>query len=451
MLVPYAVVRAFLHAALATWPAAPVLALEPKEPSTPGTVEPPPGTPQPQLAPPAPPPSAPAPVEPPRPIIVAPKPAPEAPRPPGAPPRPMLWGALKAELRGAFIVNLSYNTGTLNTGSLAYYAFPTIVSSPQFYISPQNSVVGFKLTGLSFGSAAISGALDVNLRSPQPLQTANTLSPQFYDVHMQLEFDRWKLIVGQYPDILLPVVPDTTNSYPAGYVPGALGYVSPQVRGDVRLPVGGRFQAVAQVSINRPTQTFQLSDELVGRQAGIPDVQGRVAIALGASEMPWQRPFELGVAGHLGRRLVTVIATNASMQYRTWSVAGDLRLWLPTRTLIKGRLWKGRLLGDYAVGVFQTVDTTSLKSIGAWGGWLEVQQRLSERWRVTVGYGRDDPTNADLTPGDRSLNQAGFLNVLWDVTKTIGFGLEGSRWMTSYIAAPENKVWRGDLLFFLRF
>ncbi|HVU50909.1 MAG TPA: hypothetical protein VHL80_09500, partial [Polyangia bacterium] len=392
-----------------------------------------------------------APLAPPAPIIVAPRPPPEAPPAPGAPSRPMLHGELKAELRGAFIVNLCYNTGTITPGSVAYYALPTNVSKAQFFVSPSNTVVGFKLSGLGFGSAAITGAMDVNLRSPTPLQTANTLSPQFYDVHMQLEFERWRLVVGQYPDVLLPVVPDTTNSYPAGYLPGALGYVSPQVRADVRVPVGARFQALLQGSFNRPIQTFQLSDELVGRQAGLPDVQGRVALALGASEKPWQRPFELGVAAHLGRRLVTTVATGAGTEYRTWSVSGDLRLWLPTGTLLKGRVWMGRLLGDYAAGAFQTVDTATLLAVRAWGFWIELQQRLTDRWRVTAAYGRDDPTNADLGPGDRGLNQAGFVNLLWDVTKTIGFGLEGSRWSTGYVGAPTARVWRGDMLFFLRF
>jgi hypothetical protein len=389
--------------------------------------------------------------EPPRPIIVAPKPAPETPPPPGAPARPMLQGALKAELRGAFIVNLSYNSGTLYPGSVAYFALPPTLSNPQALISPSNTTVGFKLSGLSFGSAQISGALDVNLRSPSPLVTANTLSPQFYDVHMQLEFERWRLIVGQYPDVLVPVFPDTTNSFPAGYVPGVLGYVSPQLRADVRLPVGARVPAILQASINRPIQTFQLSDELVGRQAGVPDVQGRVAIALGASEMPWQRPFEVGVAAHTGRRLVTVVANAAESDYRTWSISGDLRVWLPTRTLIKGRLWKGQLLGDFAVAAFQTVDPTTLVGIRAWGGWIELQQRVTERWRVTAGYGRDDPRDDDISANMRSLNQAVFANVFWDVTKTIGFGLEGSRWATSFKGADTTRVWRGDLLFYLRF
>jgi hypothetical protein len=396
---------------------------------------------------------------PPVPIIIAPAPPREPPPPPGAPHRPMLLGEIKAQLRGAFIVNLCYNDGTLFPGSFAYYALPEKVSRAQFFVSPSNTVVGFKMSGLSFGSAEITGAMDVNLRSPQPLVTPNSLLPQFYDVHMQLEFEHWKLIVGQYPDVMLPVVPDTTNSYPAGYVPGALGYVSPQVRVDVRVPVGRRFQAIAQASINRPLQTFQLTQDLAGRQAGIPDVQGRVAFAFGQSEHPWERPFEIGVSSHYGRRRVGVLSTLDEVTFRTWSVAADLRLWLPTRTLIKGRIYQGRMLGDFAAGIFQSVNTTTLQSIRAKGLWLEVQQRLTDRWRATIGYGRDDPNDADLSPwsgkdlgdGSRSLNQEAFINLLWDVTKTIGFGGEASRWSTSYKDAPTTKIWRGDVLFYLRF
>jgi hypothetical protein len=145
MLVPGAVVRTVLNVFFATWPGTPgeppaaLAAVETPAPEAPGT------------APDQPP--AKAPLAPPTPIIVAPKPPPEAPPPPGAPPRPMLHGELKAQLRGAFIVNLCYNSGTLTPGSVAYYALPTNVSRSQFFVSPSNTVVGFKLAGLSFGSA----------------------------------------------------------------------------------------------------------------------------------------------------------------------------------------------------------------------------------------------------------------------------------------------------------
>jgi hypothetical protein len=390
------------------------------------------------------PPPAPAPVPGPAPVQ-GPAPAPAAPAaaPAG---RPMLQGSLKAELRGAFIVNLAYNDGTLYPGNVAYFGLPAAVSSPQFIVSPANTVVGFKLSGLTLGRAEISGAMDVNLRSPTPLITANALAPQFYDVHMQLEFERWRLIVGQFPDVLLPFAPETINSYPAGYIPGALGYVHPQVRGDVRVPLGERFQVNTQLSINRPIQTFDLSDEIVGRQAGVPDVQARVSIAYGQSPHAWQRPWELGVAGHWGRRAVTNTMTLATLEHTTWSLCADLRLLLPTGTRLKARWWTGALLGDFAAGIFQTVNIQTYQAIRASGLWFEVQQALADRWRVTAGYGRDDPRDDDLPAGGRSLNQAAFANLLWDVTKTVGLGLEGSRWATSYVDATTTKIWREESL-----
>jgi len=40
---------------------------------------------------------------------------------------------------------------------------------------------------------------------------------------------------------------------------------------------------------------------------------------------------------------------------------------------------------------------------------------------------------------------------VWDVTKTVGLGLEGSRWATSYVDSTTTKIWREDLFMFLRF
>jgi hypothetical protein len=365
--------------------------------------------------------------------------------------RPVLQGALKAEFRGAFIVNFAYNTGTLYPGNVAYYGLPAGVSEPQFVVSPANTVVGFKLSGLTLGRAEISGAMDVNLRSPTPLATPNSLLPQFYDVHMQLEFSHWRLVVGQYPDVVLPFVPDTLNSYPAGYVPGAFGYVHPQLRADARLPVGERFQANAQVSVNKPVQTFELTDEVVGRQAGIPDFQGRFSLAYGQSPHPWQRPMEIGVSGHWGRRKTTDLTTLETIALPSWSVAADLRLQLSTGTRFKARWWRGRLLGDYTAAVFQSINVMTDQAIDATGLWVELQQMLNDRWRVTAGYGRDDPRDSQLMAAGRTLNQAAFANVQWDVTKTLGFGLEPSRWITSYVDGTTNRIWRVDTMMFLRF
>jgi hypothetical protein len=365
-----------------------------------------------------------------------------------------LHGSLELIPRGIFIINTAWNSGTMTPGSFVFYSLPSAVSKSQFYISPQNTVLGFGLKGISVGSADLSGGLDVTLRSPTPLQTANTISPQFYDVHIQLELPYLRFIFGQYPDILLPFVPDTANSYPSGYVPGAIGYARPQLRVDWRRPLGEHLQLLTKVSADQPVQTFDLSDEAVGRQGGRPDVQARIALALGKSseaKLAWERPFELGIAGHTGMRRVTFTSTNETNQYRTWSIAGDLRLMFPFGTSLKGRLWTGSELGDYVGGIFQTVDLGTGRAVHAWGFWAEVQQALGPRWRATVIYGVDDPRNSDLSPGARTLNQAGVANLYWDASKKVGLAVEGSRWSTTYVGAGTNTVWRADTLGLMRF
>jgi hypothetical protein len=363
-----------------------------------------------------------------------------------------LGGKLELTPRGVFIVNLGRNGGTLVPGSFAFYAVPPAVSRGQFFISPSNTVLGFGLEGLTLLGLQLSGRLDVTLRSPMPLLTANTISPQFYDVHIQLDADLWRAIVGQYPDVVLPFVPDTTNSYPSGYVPGSIGFARPQLRGDLRLPLGERSQIIAKASLAQPVQTFSLGDvAIVGRQGGVPDIQGRLSFAIGRSKRPWERPFEIGVAGHVGRRRETFVATGVTNDFPSWSVAGDVRWHLPTDTMIKARAWRGKLMGDYMGGIFQTIDVGTDLAVRAWGFWFEVQQTLGERWRANIGYGQDNPFAADLSLGARLFNQAGFANVFWDLGARLGFAAEVSRWETSYVGQGTTSLWRWDLVFLLRF
>ena len=135
-------------------------------------------------------------------------------------------------------------------------------------------MLGFGLDGISVGRGKLSGGLDVTLRSPTPLATSNTISPQFYDVHIQLEYEHLKIILGQYPDILLPFVPDTANSFPSGYLPGAIGYARPQVRADGRVPMGQRLQLLIKVSADQPVQTFDLTNDAVAGRVDVPTRRG---------------------------------------------------------------------------------------------------------------------------------------------------------------------------------
>src|SRR6185436_9326338 len=117
--------------------------------------------------------------------------------------------------RGALVVNLGYNSGTFLPGPYGYYALPRALSRPQFFLAPSNTVLGFIVDGVKLGEGPVvlSAGLDLTLRSPSPLQTGSALAPQFYDAYVRMEGDRLRLTLGQFPDVVVPVVPETFNLF----------------------------------------------------------------------------------------------------------------------------------------------------------------------------------------------------------------------------------------------
>ena len=356
------------------------------------------------------------------------------------------------------VVNMNYNTAGLYPGTQAAFAIRPDVSEPEFFISPRNSVLGLNLGTNPVEDVELIGALAITLRSPQPLITTNAISPQFYDVHMEARTKGFHVAFGQMPDVVYPGTPDVVNGVPPGYLPGAIGYTRPQLQGGADVPLFDPLTLLVRGCLALPVQTFQISDEFVGRQAGIPDFQGRVALGMGepapggAAIKPRERSVELGIDGHWGRRKITSLPPNVqTLSYRTWSVGADLVAKLPTGTTLRAEAFKGTLLGDYQAGVFHTVNPTLLKAVRAWGFWAQIVQALGGGFRMGAAYGIDDPNEDDLAPVVRARNQAILLTGWFEINKQLGFGLEGSHWWTKFVGGETAVAWRGDLAVYLGF
>jgi hypothetical protein len=356
------------------------------------------------------------------------------------------------------VVNMNYNGSGLFPGSQANFAIRPDVSESQFFISPQNSVIGIDLRASPNEGVQILGALAITLRSPQPLVTSNTISPQFYDVHLEARTKSFHVAFGQMPDVVYPVTPDVLNGMPPGYLPGAIGYTRPQLQAGGDLPLSDVLHLLVLGCVARPIQTFDVSDEFVARQAGVPDLQGRVAVGTGepatggAAVRPHERPVEIGVDGHWGRRRITLLPPDLrNLTYTTWSVGGDLHIKLPTDTTLRAEVFVGSLLGDYQAGVFHTVDPKLLVAVHAWGFWAQISQVLSDQFRVGAAYGFDDPSTADLAPVTRARNQALLLTGFWDIIDRLGIGLELSRWQTAYVGTSTAVALRADVAVYLGF
>jgi hypothetical protein len=359
---------------------------------------------------------------------------------------------VRVSIKGFLIVNMNYNSAGIFPGSQAAFALAPNLSEPQFFISPQNSVLGIDLGAGPINGADIIGALAITLRSPQPLITTQTISPQFYDVHVEVRTRTYHVAFGQMPDVVYPVTPDVLNTVPPGYLPGAIGYTRPQLQGGIDLPLSEELHLLLRGCLGQPIQTFNVSDEAVGRQGGVPDFQGRIAIGTGEpvgggyAIRPRERPIEIGIDGHWGRRKITLLPPDLrTFAFTTWSLGGDMHVRLPTGTTLRSEGFVGSLLGDYQAGVFHTIDTGKLKAVRAWGIWAQVEQSLGHGFRVAAAYGLDSPNTDDLTPVTRARNQAGLLTGFWDANTWLDFALEVSRWHTDYVGQGATTAWRGDL------
>src|SRR5262245_48145 len=356
---------------------------------------------------------------------------------------------------GILIANLNYNSSALDTGSIVGFALPDLpINQPQFNISPGNTFLGADIKWPKIGKWEINGKVDFDLRGPTPLRSNNIFAPLFIHVYGEAKTERYRILAGQAEDLVSPLISNSLNTYPFSYLSGKLGFLRPQVRFETYQPIGDNFTFIYQGAIAQAIQTFQVADEVIGDQAGLPDGQSRLALGYGKPDLHdryHRRPFELGVTGHIGKRSGTQLGVLITQrEFTTWSGDIDLSFKIGRKLRINAEFFGGSVLGDFAGGVFQTFNPARLVAIRAAGAWAQVTYDISDKWQVNAAYGRDDPYNRDLALGQRSLNVSGFGNFYYRITPRLWVATEFSRWRTNWVGLPAGRAFRVEpaVLFF---
>lgn len=374
-----------------------------------------------------------------------------------APPPLAAWDkdGVKIIPYGILVANVNYNTSSLTPGSFGVFALPKLLpDQDQFHISPGNTFLGVDVKWPKIGKWEINGKVDIDLRGVAPLIADNIFQPQFLNIYGEARTERYRILAGQTIDIVAPLFPNSLNLYPLSFMPGSLGYFRPQVRFETYQPISGDYTFIFQGAVTQTIQTLQVSDEVLGRQTGLPDGQARVALGYGKpvhKGLVQKRPFELGISGHLGQRRATSLTPPFIEQgFTSWSGTIDLSFNIGSKLRFEGEYYGGSILGDYAGGIFQTFNPERLVAIRAAGAWAQLTYDISEKWQVNGAYGRDDTYNRDLAFGQRSLNEMGFGNVFYRITPRLWVALEFSRWRTRWVGLPAGNAFRVEpaVLFF---
>ena len=100
----------------------------------------------------------------------------------------------------------------------------------------------------------------------------------------------------------------------------------------------------------------------------------------------------------------------------------------------------GRVARHCAGGIGQGVNLATKQGIHSTGGWGEVWYDLSPALHYHLGYGIDNPLDADITAAvGRTFNSFGYTNLIVDVTKKLNLGFEVSYWTTRYLGLEEGN------------
>jgi hypothetical protein len=349
---------------------------------------------------------------------------------------------------GELVVNANYNTSTMVVGSIpGFVQIRSPATTGQFNVSPGNTFLAVSAQPPKLGEVQLQARFDMDFRSNAPYLNENAFLPLVRDLYLEATWSRLRVLAGQASDIISPRASATLNFYPLSFIPGDIGDYRPQVRLEWRQPVSDFVELSFQTAIAQAVQTFQVSGTIQATQVGLPDFQGHVGFAFGPAREDGPRFFECGVAGHFGRRQVVLQDPGTStpsdvQQYASWSFVADGSLRLGDSTLIEGEYFIGQLVGDYSGAIFQTVDPVKKTPIRARGGWVQLTQRLGQRWTVHAGFGTDDPFDQDLAANERRTNSEVFGNVLFRIVNGLRVGLELSWWATQWVDNPTASSFR---------
>ena len=109
----------------------------------------------------------------------------------------------------------------------------------------------------------------------------------------------------------------------------------------------------------------------------------------------------------------------------------------------------GEAIGTYNAAIGQSLNPENGEGIATFGGFAEIWYKPVDCLTWHVGYGIDDPENADLgqivdpnagpIAGQRSRNVVTWTNLMWNVTDFFELGFEVSYRETNYIAPSVSN------------
>jgi hypothetical protein len=356
---------------------------------------------------------------------------------------------VKIQLYGFARFDASYDTGKINPGNIALWAWPEGQNNhdAEWNLTAGATRLGLNLSGPDTESIKLTGNIEFDFLGGG---SENNLNPRLRHGYLKAYWPAsdFSVLAGQTWDVhsaLIPFVDDPAIMWASGNI----GTRHPQLRLTKGFSVGEKghleLTTAAARTISSSNSWAETWNTDPGKDAAIPTLQGR--IALSEPLVVANQPATLAISGHYGQEEWDTDKKGTHTTIDSWSCNLELSFPLSKELTLSGEYFTGLNLDDYWGGIAQGVNNSvksDLKGIRSRGGWAAFRYTLSPEISFSAGAGLDDPNDNDLAADARSRNQTIFANIINKITPNFILGLQLSEWKTDYKGAQESNAFRAQ-------
>jgi hypothetical protein len=334
------------------------------------------------------------------------------------------------------VADFYYNSARPVGPGVPFYlapASPFGLNQATFDANARATMLSARLFGPKIGDFDVSARVQAFLFDPVVINDKYGILP--FAALVQLKNDDWLIATGLQLQIFNPLMPNTLTWSKLGGSGNTGAGVIGQARVERYFHTSEKSQVTLTGGLSEPIATTFTDDVVGSEDNGWPNVEGRATVALGSlrGEGPAaKRALEVSISGVVGE-IRTTSPGGTRVVTDMWGVGSDFQWSVTPRLGFLGEAFVGRTLGVWTGGILQTKNPLTFEGIHASGGWLEGYYYLRpDKLHTHLGFGIDDPRDADLAPGQKTRNETYFCNLVWEVSKQYRVGGELTYRETSF-------------------
>ncbi len=353
---------------------------------------------------------------------------------------------LDIEMYGALRLDAAYDDSAVTDGGGGSYvkwvnSEADNSSDDQYTMTARRTRFGFKIAGPQENGIRTSGKLEMDFSGANDSETSNHIRLRQAYMNMDWLEKDFSILAGQSWDIVSPLNPPTID---AGVLwwSGNIGMRRPQIRLTQNYPLGADKKMTLQGAITRNMgRATSYGAKESGEDDGRPQFQGRIGYA--------SKTSTVGFSGHWGQEEYDTSASGTSKDFDSWSLNLDMTHKFSKSLTLKGEMFYGDNLNQFAGGIGQGVNTTDMREIESRGGWIAACMKPADKWSVNVGYGLDKADSDDLAAASSSKthNSTTFANCIYALNKNTDIGLEVAHRKTKYKTVADGEDLRLQAMF----